>query len=88
MGITLGLDICVWKQKDGADNGDNVPPREDERKCVVSVPICRVAPRAEGHHRGDLEEANLQSIGRADLHAEREFKHISHKSLLRGGDTK
>ena len=70
MVIALRLDIRVCEQKDGEDDGDDVPPREDERKCVgTSAHMPRVVPRAKGHHCGYLEEADLQCIGRADFHA-------------------
>jgi len=75
MVIALRLDIRVRKQKDGEDDGDDVPPREDERKCVcASAHMPRVVPCAKGHHGRDLEEADLQCIGRTDFHAMLGFK--------------
>jgi len=75
MVIALRLNVRIREQKDGKDNGDDVPPREDERKCVCAgAHMPRVVPRAEGNHRGDLEKANLQCIGRAYFHAVLGFK--------------
>ncbi len=70
MVIALRLDVRVREQKDGEDDGDDIPPREDERKCVcASAHMPRIVPCAKCHHRGNLEEADLQCIGRANFHA-------------------
>ena len=67
--IALGLDVRVCEQKDGEDNGDDIPPREDKCKCVRSgAHMPWVVPRAEGYHGRDLEEADLQCVGRANFH--------------------
>jgi hypothetical protein len=43
-----------------------------------------IVPRAKGHHSGDLEEADLQCVGRANFQAGRRFKRINSQWLIEG----
>ena len=72
--VTLALAVDVAEQEHTEDNGHHVPLREDEVEGVfqqllgINVPAVDGAEEDEG---GNLEEAHLESIGRADLHGKR-----------------
>ena len=73
--VALALAVDVAEQEHAEDDGHHVPLREDEVEGVVqellgiNVPAVDSAEKDEG---GNLEQAHLESIGRADLHGKRD----------------
>lgn len=69
--VALALAIHIAEQENAEDDGHHVPLRKNEIECVIQKLIridVGAMDGAEKDKDGDLEEANLKSVSRTDLH--------------------
>ena len=69
--VALAFAVDVAEQEHTKDDGHHVPLREDEVEGVVQKLFGCNVPAVDGAEKdkgGDLEETDLESIGRTDLH--------------------
>lgn len=76
--VALALSVHVTQEENAQDDRDQVPLREEQCEAVQPA-IVYVTPSGralvdgrEKNKAGDLQEADLKCIGRADLHRKRD----------------
>ena len=73
--VALALAIHVAEEEDAENHRHHVPLWEDEVEGVLEELLgldVAAANGAEEDEGGDLEQADLKSVGRADLHGKRD----------------